>query len=327
MPAFSVVMPIHNKGPHVGRALASALGQRFADFELIAVDDASTDDSVARIEAFADPRIRILRRQRPNPGGYAARNLAISVARAPWIAFLDADDAWDPEFLAEIARARAGLQETVGCISTGFRVAGGRAMVAQHAIAPGADGRTPTVDFAMFLNLWRRHGGCPIWTSALAIRHDLLVAAGGFPEDRCRRGGDKDTWLRVMRRTSLHHIPRALAVYHRDAINMTTRTEPFHGRHCIEATIEGLLAETPDPALRRRLVGVLNCEIWTHYRQGLRRGSAGRVDTSGFVAAADPLRFALLRLGRLVPDWMRGKGFGLVQRLRRAMPGFDASSG
>ncbi|TVV73605.1 glycosyltransferase family 2 protein, partial [Sphingomonas solaris] len=100
-PAFAVVVPLHDKGRHIERALRSIAAQTLAPAEIIVIDDASTDDGPGIVAAF--PGVRLLRRSEPGPGGYAARNLGMREAAAPWIAFLDADDAWAPEHLATLA--------------------------------------------------------------------------------------------------------------------------------------------------------------------------------------------------------------------------------
>jgi len=95
-PFFSIVIPVHNKAPYLGRSIGSVINQNFTDFELILIDDASADRSLVEMQKFADPRIRILHRDAPGAGGYAARNLGVMEAKAEWVAFLDADDEWLP---------------------------------------------------------------------------------------------------------------------------------------------------------------------------------------------------------------------------------------
>ncbi|MDZ7809373.1 MAG: glycosyltransferase family A protein [Arhodomonas sp.] len=99
-------MPVHNKEPHLERSIGSVLAQTFRDFELLLIDDASTDSSLDCMQAFVDERIRVFHRDSPGPGGYAARNKGIANARGDWVAFLDADDEWFPyhlEHLVELA--------------------------------------------------------------------------------------------------------------------------------------------------------------------------------------------------------------------------------
>ena len=94
--SVSVVIPLYNKGPHIARSINSVRSQTFQDFELIIVNDASTDNSLGEVARFKDPRINLYHREKPGPGDYAARNLGIEKAKAEWIAFLDADDEWMP---------------------------------------------------------------------------------------------------------------------------------------------------------------------------------------------------------------------------------------
>jgi glycosyltransferase involved in cell wall biosynthesis len=106
-PLVSVIMPVHNAAPFVGAAIRSVLAQTHRDFELLVVDDASSDGSAKIIAAIDDPRIRFRRSPVPlNAAG--ARNLALSDARGEFVAFLDADDLAEPErFRLQIAALHA----------------------------------------------------------------------------------------------------------------------------------------------------------------------------------------------------------------------------
>lgn len=96
-PFFSVVIPVYNRGNIVGSAVQSVLDQTFADFEIILVDDGSTDNSVSVARAIKDERLRVL--CQPNAGGSAARNRGIDEATGKYIAFLDSDDNFLPRHL------------------------------------------------------------------------------------------------------------------------------------------------------------------------------------------------------------------------------------
>jgi glycosyltransferase involved in cell wall biosynthesis len=100
-PKISVVLPVHNRADVLPRAIRSVLDQRLAEFELVIVDDGSTDDSVAVARSFVDPRISIIELGQ-NRGGNAARNAGVRVAKAPLIAFLDSDDVYLPEKLERV---------------------------------------------------------------------------------------------------------------------------------------------------------------------------------------------------------------------------------
>src|SRR5690606_23125546 len=99
---FSVIMPVYNKAPHLRRSIKSVLAQSYTGFELIIINDASTDSSYDVLTSFNDPRIRLFNRDRPGPGGYAARNLGIEASSFEWISFLDADDEWEPDYLESV---------------------------------------------------------------------------------------------------------------------------------------------------------------------------------------------------------------------------------
>lgn len=93
----SIVIPIYNKEPFVAEAIQSVLAQTFQDFEIVIIDDGSTDGSLEVVQAVSDERFRIIRRV--NGGAAAARNTGIEAAQGEWIAFLDADDIWFPDSL------------------------------------------------------------------------------------------------------------------------------------------------------------------------------------------------------------------------------------
>lgn len=101
MPYFSVVIPLYNKQNYIAATLQSVLAQTFTDFEVIIVNDVSTDNSVAVAQSVNDTRIHIINHEK-NRGLSASRNTGIVNTSAAYVAFLDADDIWKPEFLESI---------------------------------------------------------------------------------------------------------------------------------------------------------------------------------------------------------------------------------
>lgn len=100
VPRVTVLMTLYNKGPYVEEALRSVLAQTFTDFELLVVDDASTDGGLDKVKAISDPRIRILE-SAVNTGRAAAANRGYDAATGDYVAVLDADDLMHPERLAK----------------------------------------------------------------------------------------------------------------------------------------------------------------------------------------------------------------------------------
>jgi glycosyltransferase involved in cell wall biosynthesis len=111
-PLFSVIIPVYNRADVVGDAIRSVLSQSCQDFEIVVVDDGSSDDPHPVAEAFADPRIRFHRQA--NGGGGAARNAGIDLARGQYVAFLDSDDCYLPDHLQTMHRLLDGTANAAG---------------------------------------------------------------------------------------------------------------------------------------------------------------------------------------------------------------------
>lgn len=269
MTTIAAVIPLHNKAPFIERALASALAQTSPVDEIIVVDDASTDNGMAIVEEIVDrrraPRFTLLTRATPGPGGYAARNAAIAATRADWIAFLDADDEWRPEFVATLRSLIAEASPDVGAVFTARRfVRADGSDYVQTALPEGHAGHA-TLDLDDFLRLWRTLDRCPMWTSSTAIRRDTLMRAGMFPAGRCKRGGDKDTWLRVMTQTKAIASNAVGAIYYNDVADQVTRSVSVNQRHCLCDTLIPLIAGSTGER-QRLLKWVFNSEIQKYAR-------------------------------------------------------------
>jgi glycosyltransferase involved in cell wall biosynthesis len=303
--AFSVVIPLYNKGPHIARAINSVFAQDHPVGEILVVDDGSSDGGDRLVEAMNDPRIRLFRRDRPGPGGYAARNLGIEQARQPWIAFLDADDAWTPDHLsvtaAAIQAAIAAGRGAPACVATGHRhvFPGGKEELDIYARHRGGDGSLEHLDFAAFLKLWLRLQGAPVWTSATTCRRDALIAAGLFPADRCRRGGDKDMWLRIAQQGVTTLDPRVTAVYYKDSVNMVTAKDSSNTRHCLCETIERLLPGSAAP-IGALLQKIYNLEVYKYCLRTVKTARLRLETWRGFFFGVSPVQ-GLVLLGLSLP--------------------------
>src|SRR5262245_20392517 len=166
MTSFAVVIPLYNKRPHIARALESVFAQTEAPAEIFVVDDASTDGGLDEVVRHRDPRLTILRRPEPGPGGYAARNIAVLRPQSDWIAFLDADDAWAPDHLANVGAAVAHAPEPdrLGGVFAGYANVwpDGRREPDRYTRRIGRrDIRA--LDFSAVLTAWLELEECPIW--------------------------------------------------------------------------------------------------------------------------------------------------------------------
>lgn len=119
MPTVSVIIPTYNRAHLVGRAIRSVLDQTYQDFELIVVDDGSTDNTYEMVKGFNDPRIRYIRHEQ-NKGSAAARNTGINATQGKYMAFQDSDDEWLPEKLEKQMRIFEKAPAQVGVVYTGF---------------------------------------------------------------------------------------------------------------------------------------------------------------------------------------------------------------
>ncbi|WHU00966.1 MULTISPECIES: glycosyltransferase family 2 protein [unclassified Sphingomonas] len=310
-PNFSVVMPLFNKAGHVRAAIDSVLAQRLPPQEIVVIDNRSTDGGRGLVAAIDDPRIRLLDLPIPGPGGYAGRNLGIRAAEGDWIAFLDADDLWAPEHLAQLAEGIAA-DPTVSAVATRFdHVFADRSQ--QQRIAPSL-AQAVTLDLAGFLDAWLTVRECPMWTGAIAIRRDALFAAGLFPEGKAVRGGDKDLWLRVLARGSLRYDPRVSAVFHRDSENKVSKSTTTLGLPCLVDTARGLIdgAGPREAALLRRLV---NQEIAHYARYAMKHPGRTAIRVGDVYLPEGAGTAALLLAAKLIPAPLRQSGHALRNRL------------
>lgn len=200
MPKVSVVIPTYNTARFVGAAVESVLAQTFEDFEVIIVDDGSTDNTREIIARFVDPRIRYVYQE--NQERSAARNAGIRLARGEYIAFLDADDVWLPEKLA----LQVSLLETlpaVGLVYTGaYVMEHGRIFTEQKGKHRG---RVVKPLLAVD-NIVAGSGCTPM------VRRECFDQVGLFDQVSsvipCE---DWDMWLRIAMKYEFDYVPQPLA--------------------------------------------------------------------------------------------------------------------
>jgi len=196
-PKVSVVIPVFNRPAAVRRAIASVLAQTCQDFEIIVVDDASTDDTPATVTAIGDPRVTLVRHDR-NRGGGAARNTGIRRGTAPFVAFLDSDDEWLPAKLERQLEVFECSSDRLGLVYTGCERVFSDGSVSRHIARRYSD-------LAVELLTKNVVGE----TSLGMVRRSAVDAIGGFDETlpSCQ---DLDFWLRIAEQFDADVVPEPL---------------------------------------------------------------------------------------------------------------------
>lgn len=207
-PQVAVIMPLRNKRAWVERAVRSVLAQTFGNFQLVVVDDGSTDGSADVVRQIADPRISLLRQ--PNAGPGAARNRGIAETRSEWLAFLDADDAWEPDYL-ENAFQNLTAHPHLDVHVAGFVwVPQGRFT---RPFLAGEENRAGVWRLPADLDAGRFFEMFNWWSSNVVLaRRDTVARHGGFyAKLGCNSGEDQYLWLRVVLANPVYREPRVAA--------------------------------------------------------------------------------------------------------------------
>jgi len=208
---FSVVIPLYNKEQSVNNTIQSVLDQSFQEFEIVIVNDGSTDNSVGVVQGINDQRIRLI--QQENQGVSAARNKGIEEAKNEWIAFLDGDDLWENNHLEEIVKMmKAYPQEKV--YVTSFEYSDNREMY-KHT-------RNKSI-FKIEDYFKEAIREILIWTSIVVIHKDCFVKVGKFNTDYIR-GEDVDLWGRLAKNFNIIKTNKITAIYRVEAENRSDST-------------------------------------------------------------------------------------------------------
>jgi len=200
-PAVSVVMPVYNGERFLTAAIESILVQTFTDFELVVVDDGSTDSSAAILADLAEREPRLVHHRQSNQGSAAALNAGVDLATAPLIARLDADDLAMPDRLARQHRY-LGENGEVGLV-------GGGAAIADENGRVFAEARYPTTD-AEIREAFA--GSTPFVHSAVMMRKEAFEKAGGY-RPGFEPAEDIDLWLRIGEHHALANLDAIVATY------------------------------------------------------------------------------------------------------------------
>ena len=208
MPLVSVVIPAYNAASFIDASVGSVLAQSFRDLEIVVVDDGSTDATADRVRAFGQ-RVRLVRQT--NRGVSAARNAGVSLAQGRYVAFLDADDAWQP---AKIDRQIEALRRHGDCGACYTAIQIADAQMRPFAEQRSADGIVSRAALLVRGNVVTGSA------SAVLCEKDAIVAAGGFDE-QLSLCADWDAWVRLAERTRFAYVDEPLVVYRRTGASMS----------------------------------------------------------------------------------------------------------
>ena len=215
-PKISVVIPLYNKADHIARAIESVLAQITRPYEVIVIDDGSTDQSPLIASAYGEKGVKLVRQE--NQGASAARNTGIHLARGDHIAFLDADDEWLPNHLTVIDSLIKDYPNAV-LFSTAHFIS------RNHIIFKPASNIQENwsgliEDFFETYSL----GLSLINSTTACAKKDALLAIGGFPVG-IKRGEDVITWIRLALLGKAAHAGKVTAIYHLDTTDRPTRKQ------------------------------------------------------------------------------------------------------
>jgi len=242
MRSVSVVIPTYNCAERLLRALQSVEAQTYQAerLECLVIDDGSTDDTAARVRAFAaDSRLGVRYVRQANAGPAAARNHGLRLARGDAIAFLDADDTWLPTKLEQQVPLLRGSVALVYC-NNSYVDAFGRPITNYVRQVPMHRG---DILLPLFCNFF-------LITSAVVMTRAAIMATGPFDE-RLAVGEDYEFFLRVARRFHADHVPRQLLVRCVRPDSLSRRDYALDARIDLE-TLIGFVREHPDFARQHR---------------------------------------------------------------------------
>ncbi len=228
-PSISVVIPLYNKAPYVRRTLESITNQTLRDFEVIVVDDGSTDEGPRIVSEYPNTRFRLITQTNAGPG--SARNRGIREAQSEYIAFLDADDEWEPGYLETSVRLLSAHPEAASISSGYIEYPSGlsrEAMWRARGITDGPHRLAPdtppfrAVHMLAYMSPW-----------STVIRADVIRRWGGFYEHKCLYAEDAFLWLKILLNETVVFNLTPLVRFHVEASGLSKNlkgvrpTEPF----------------------------------------------------------------------------------------------------
>ncbi|MBY7144601.1 glycosyltransferase family 2 protein [Virgibacillus sp. NKC19-3] len=232
---FSVIIPLYNKERYVKRAINSVLEQTHQEFEIIVVDDGSTDSSYEKAKSVKDSRIRVFRKK--NNGVSSARNYGIRQASYEYIGFLDADDMWKPLFL-ETINSLIMKYPKAGAYGTLYEFVNQNGEVVPRKMAGSLNkNKSGTV------NYFKESLNTPLLSaSSVVIPKYAFKEQGVFPEG-IARGEDLDMWRRIALHYEVAYVNKICVTYFLNVSNMATKKKRDYNSSTMKFVEEILISE------------------------------------------------------------------------------------
>ena len=210
---YSVILPLFNKAPYVTKAIGSVLCQAYSDYELIIMDDGSTDDSFEKASKAIEGHRNCHIHRQQNAGVSSARNNAVALSKGDYLCFLDADDWWSPAFLEEMEKLIDEYPEA-GIYGTNYTVvneAKHKTRIASVAVEPGFER-----GYINYCRVYAASMYMPLWTGAVCIPRKVFVKMDGF-NPLLRLGEDFDLWIRIALKYKVAFLNKPLSYYNQDS--------------------------------------------------------------------------------------------------------------
>lgn len=205
---FSVIIPIFNKAPYVKKALESVFSQTFRDFEIVIVDDGSTDNSLSVAQEVLDG-CEVLHHliHQDNAGVSTARNNAVKASHGDYLCFLDADDWWAPTFL-ERMDALIRAYPDAGIYGTNYYyVKNGIERICVKGVETG---------YINYCKVYADGLRMPLWTGAVCLSREVFDEMGGF-RPHLKLGEDFDLWIKIVLKYKVAFLNEPHSYYYQDS--------------------------------------------------------------------------------------------------------------
>lgn len=224
---ISVVIPLYNKDKSISKTINCVLNQTFQDFEIVVVNDGSTDNSVKKVEEIRDDRIRLI--QKKNGGVSSARNKGIEEAKYEWIAFLDGDDRWQKDHLKLLINAKTEFVDNfvfTNCPTNNENELYDSKKQFKHYVVE---------------NYFKKAINEKIINSSTCLIHKQCFANVGFFNEKLKRGEDLEMWYRLAKKYHIVASDAKTVIYELDAENRAmNKSSPYEASFASVISLKGV---------------------------------------------------------------------------------------